>query len=514
MKKFKRIVAVITLLSLCSLFLVSCGSKNEKNGEMATLKVEICDRGDVPAGAGTVTDNELTKWIQKEFGDPNNIKMEFVSVPRAQEIQQLNVLMAAGEAPDIVFCYDYATMYSFYEQGGLADLTDYMKDAPNVKEILGENVLEYGRIDGRQIMIPARRILNGRVAQLIRQDWLDKIGMDAPTTTEELYAVLKAFKEKDPGNVGEKLIPWALSANYPFFTDLIYSFVETEKLSEAENAVTPWPLKPGFKEGVRFMNKLYNEGLISPDFALDKDNKQMRADVANGYVGFVNDAFGTPLQNGGYYNTLKETVPGAKLTAIDTFTDKNGKRPKETYNPVGLYIAISKSSKNVDAAIKYLNWMAQDDVMRTLQYGWEGKTYTLDENGFPVTIDTDEAKKMHWYNLGFDTAILINGKYMGDQEKSVEFNAIATGENKDLFMECYKNSINDGWEPVVMPPNDALIKYGTSISAKLTELITKGIIAKPSEFDSTYDKLVKDFEDVGGKAVNEAAIKQYEELKK
>lgn len=515
MKNWKRLAAVLTVLAMSCTGLAACNSNGDKKvGEKTTLRVEIFDRGDVPAGAGTITDNELTRWIQKEFGDPNNIQMEFVPVPRAQEIQQLNVLMAAEEAPDIVFAYDYTTIYNFYKQGGLADLTEYVEKASNLKSLLGENVLEYGQVDGKQMMIPGRRILTGRMSQLIRQDWLDKVGMEAPTNKEELYNVLKAFKEKDPGNVGDKNIPWGVSSGTWYFTDLIYSFADWDAMSEAEKAVTPWPMKPGFKEGLRFVNKLYNEGLISPDFALDKDNKQMQSDFANGYVGFINDDFGRPLQSGSYYETLKKTVPGAKLTAVNTFNDKNGNYPKEVYNPVGLYLVVPAFSKNAEAAVKYLDWMSQEDVLLTLQYGWKDKTYTLDENGFPSVIETDEAKKLHWYNLGFDTAVVVNGKYFGDQEKSVEFNAIATGENKELYIQSYNNSVRDGWEPVVMPPNDALVKYGTNISTKFTEIITKSIMAPSAEFDSVYDTLQKEFVTVGGKEVNEAAIKQYNELKK
>ncbi len=503
MKKWVKLTAAAVTFAMTCAGLAACGGKDGgKTAGKSTLRVEIFDRGNVPAGAGTITDNALTKWIQKEFGDPNNINVEFVSVPRDQELQQLNVLMAAGEAPDIVFAYNYVTMYDFYKNGGLTDLSEYVSKSENLKKLLGDDVLKYGEIDGKQIMIPGRRIITARTGQIIRQDWLDKVGMKAPTNKDELYNVLKAFKEKDPGNAGEKNTPWAISTNTAMYTDLLYSFAEWDKMDEAEKAVTPWPMRPGFKEGVRYMNKLYSEGLISPDFALDKD------------AGFINDNFGLPFQSGSYYETLKQNVPTAKVAAVDAFNDKDGKHPKEIYTPVGLYIAVPKSSKNAENAVKYLDWMSQDDVLRTMQFGWEGKTYTVDTDGFPKTIDTDESKKQHWYHLGFDTAIVVNGMYLGNQEKSVEFNAAATGENREIYMQSYENSMRDGWTPVVLPPNDSLVKYEANISTKFSELLTKSIMAAPSEFDKVYDELQKEFVEVGGKEVNEAAIKQYNELKK
>lgn len=78
---------------LVSTMLISaCGGATEGqsstgNGGSAgatTLKVELFDRGNTPAGY-TITDSYLTNLIQERFGDPNNIKVQFVPVPRSEE---------------------------------------------------------------------------------------------------------------------------------------------------------------------------------------------------------------------------------------------------------------------------------------------------------------------------------------------------------------------------------------------------------------------------------------------
>src|SRR5690606_8860148 len=58
---------------------------NEPKGERITLKVELFDRNNTPAGEPPITDNFMTKYVQENFGDPNNIDVEFVTVPRAEE---------------------------------------------------------------------------------------------------------------------------------------------------------------------------------------------------------------------------------------------------------------------------------------------------------------------------------------------------------------------------------------------------------------------------------------------
>jgi len=230
------------------------GSASQASGKQVTLKVEVFDRGNAPAGAGPVTNNYWTQWIQKNFGDPNNIKVEFVPVPRNQEVDKLNVLMATGDAPDIVFTYDMNTIYNYIKDDGLADLTDLIGTAPNLKKYLGDEVLSYGVFNGKQYTIPAKRTLQFTQSSYIRKDWLDKLGLPVPTTTQQFYDTMKAFKEKDPGQVGSKLIPYDFSAingsniTSPFV--LVNSFVnglteEERYVYMSSNNTIPELLKPG-----------------------------------------------------------------------------------------------------------------------------------------------------------------------------------------------------------------------------------------------------------------------------
>ncbi|UUZ93381.1 hypothetical protein LJK87_00880 [Paenibacillus sp. P25] len=91
------------------------------NKEPVTLRVQIYERGLAPPGV-TVTNNYLTDWVQRQFGDPNHIRLEYVPIPRSRDIQELNVMIASGEAPDILFAYDENLVYNYASQGGLQEL--------------------------------------------------------------------------------------------------------------------------------------------------------------------------------------------------------------------------------------------------------------------------------------------------------------------------------------------------------------------------------------------------------
>ena len=517
MKKVFKGAAICMAAVLAVSGLTACQKTETGSNERKTLKVSIFERGDVPAGAGSITDNAMTQWIQKEFGDENNVDVEFVSIPRAQEVQQLNVLMSAGEAPDIIFTYDYSLIYNYYKQGGLHDLTEYVNNSPQLKELMGEEHLKYGQIDGKQVMIPGKTMVVGTFGQLIRQDWLDKLGLPVPTTTDELYNTLKAFKEKDPGSTGGKTIPYGVSLHHILSQNtLIRSFIDYDSLSETEKVCMSDLMMPGAKEGVRFMNKLYNEGLISKDFALDKDRKQLESDFSNGNVGFIVDDLGRPLSTGGVYDTLKNTVPGAEVTPVDTFTDSKGRHPKAKGNGISLLIAVPKSCKNPDVAVKYLDWMASEEVIRTLQYGFEGVNYNLDENGVPVEIVSDEARKTHWGNtLALDLAIIVNGKYAKDIEKRTDMVVQSYGDKADIMKKCIEYSLNDAWSNGgPLPPVEAYTKYHSVVSTKEEQVYVKSITAPQEQFDEVYDSLYDEYMKSGQDKIYEETCKMYEEVHK
>lgn len=137
-----------------------------------TLRIELFERSNKPIGAPTITDNAMTRYIQEHFGDPERIRVEFVTVPRADEVRRLQVLMAANQAPDLVFTYDLPTVYNFYSQGKLTDLSPLLERyGSRLKQLLGEDILSYGRIQETQFAIPAKRVLTARSTTLIREDW-------------------------------------------------------------------------------------------------------------------------------------------------------------------------------------------------------------------------------------------------------------------------------------------------------------------------------------------------------
>ncbi|NIK69607.1 extracellular solute-binding protein [Paenibacillus sp. BK720] len=528
----KRALSYALLAAMAIGFLGGCssGSGNEADGaasadagkadtgKQVTLKVGIFDRGNAPAGY-TATDNYWTDYVQKNFGDPNHIKVEFVPIPRNDASDKVNVMMTSGDAPDIVFAStNVLTPYGYAKDGGLLPLDSLIDQyGPNLKTYLGD-ALDVGKVDGVQYSIPGRRVNTGKYENLIRKDWLDKLGLPMPQTTEQVYETLKAFKEKDPGQTGGKVIPLGLSLTPASLEPIVWSFIQDgltdeQRYTLSENLGYPL-LLPGHKDAVKFLNKLYNEGLVSPDFALDKDEKQVFQDVMNGKVGMYSDNLGNAYaDNPGIAKVLTQNVPGANLVPVDPYTNNAGKHLKPEYDPTGFFLMVPASSKRGVEAIKYLDWMAQPDVLLTLMNGIEGEDYTM-VDGLPQRVQSDETSKRMFNSA--DMAMITQGEDFGSNEKNWAAAAAAVPEPfRKSVIDAYKMSLTDTTRYAnFTTPIEAENKYMPALRDKYDQLIVKSIMAKPADFDKVYEDLLKDYMASGGDAIVKERTEAYKAMEK
>lgn len=509
-----------TLLAGCS----SDSKDNTANGGAAaegesakrvTLKVEVFDRGNSPE-PHTITNNYLTKLVQERFGEPNNIDVEYVPVQRSEEVTKLNVLMASNtDVPDIVFTYDSSVFYRYAQQGGLTDVGKLLDEhGPNLKKFIGEETLSFGQLEGQQLAIPGKRAITGRYSSYIRQDWLDKLGLPVPKTTDELYTTLKAFKEKDPGGLGSKNIPMGMALAPAQFETLIYSFMKPISGDLTYSQRYELPLHEGFKDAMQFLNKLYNEGLISKDFSLDEDKTQLGKDIQNGNVGYWSEDVDVLFYADGTLDNLYKNVQGSKVLPVDVLTNPNvdNKHIKSRYASNGMYIMIPKSSKRAVEAIKYLDWMASDNNLIDIYSGVEGENYDL-VDGIPVVkADAPQDVVDRIYNAG-DMAIISNGKNIGDQATNEK--AWISGfpeRNQEMLKQSIAIANTDTVGPLVFgKPIEGESQYGTTLNDKLAVIIVKTAMAKPEQFEAVYEQEMKDFMSLGGdklKTELEQALKE------
>ena len=163
-----------------------------------SITVVIYDRSN--DGGSPPEDNFYTDFIKEGVLRDHNIEVTFIPVGRWTEVEEINNLLAAGDAPDVCVTYSYPTIQTYANMGGVLDMAPYLEEykdiLPNLYELLGERNLFWNRDPqtGTVWAIEALLFNNARINTFVREDWLKKLNMNEPTNLEEFENMLRAFR--------------------------------------------------------------------------------------------------------------------------------------------------------------------------------------------------------------------------------------------------------------------------------------------------------------------------------
>jgi putative aldouronate transport system substrate-binding protein len=348
---------------------------------------------------GTAPDpnGEVQQAVQKLIGKT----LDITWVPNADYGDKANVTLASNNLPDVMVIQGDKgpSFVQAAKAGAFWDLTDKLDKYPNLKpadERTGRNATINGTRYGIYRVRPALRS-----AVVLRKDWLDKLGLKEPESTDDLYAVAKAFTERDPDGNGKKdtyglIIPkWPT----PVFTSASpYNVIETwfgasNGWGERGGKLVPAFDTEEFYQANRWLKKWMDEGLVNRDFAT--------LDSANWTDPFVQDKGGIIIDQNTRATDLTQKLRQKnpkdfdKVTMVGNLKRSDGQKfslPFDGYNGI---IAISKqrvrTDKQLDEVLTALDKMQSPQGSVLLSNGIEGRNFKLD-NGYATLINQDDAK--------------------------------------------------------------------------------------------------------------------------
>lgn len=381
-----------------------CGCSSSILGDLKThLTVMIIDSG-VDLSEGSIIDNRWTDYINSQM-EKYNIEIEFVPVNAFDSDATVRKMMNSGTAADIMIGKDAIMIQNFYPEGYIHNLAEYInpEKTPDLCEFLGMDAMMKASADTDEIWaVRAKRSSTGMNNLFIRKDWLDKLGLEVPTTPDELCAVLKAFSSLPSSMTvtGEKVIPAAFYADGsigPLCCAFLESISDNGTFSASTSDIygTMVCSDPGYEKYLKFLNKLYNEHLLANDFIVTQDNlKSVREYFLSGRLG----AFEGPVNanidavQGYLLQTLRTVCPDADFVSIPALRNINDqKQYSNVYSGGGNYIFLPLSCKNPEAAATYLNWLATEEGGFTLYNGFCGEHYEI-VNNTPIPKDCSDNK--------------------------------------------------------------------------------------------------------------------------
>lgn len=447
---------------LAGIMLIGCISGCKKD-ETVTNNTEGLERVDATVLPITEEDITLTIWCQnhssrvlsnygemeawKEIQRRTGIKVEFIH-PTGAVAEQFNVMVASRDYPDIIYYHWSDSLGKYVDDGVALKLNDYIDTImPNIRNLMESNPSvnkQIRLVDGTIAFFPQINALdtyNYWDAYVIRKDWLDKVGLPAPVTIDDWYTMLKAFKETDLNGNGEQdEIPLSSTKSMmgSAFTSA-FGVRNTFQIDPATGKVAYGPLLDGYKEYLATMNKWYSEGLIDPEY-LTVDQKILDKKMLNNMVG------------ASYLDSNNSMINYLRAKPEETFDFTVAEFPKvaggKNYWPMGSIDdkvaryggVITPSCKNVVEAVKFLDYLYSPEGQELLNWGIEGKSFTVDENG----------KKQY------------TDEILNNPEGKTSVDAIAKYCNNAGFMKVYDSeairALDNSLEPEILAKRHEAIK--------------------------------------------------------
>jgi putative aldouronate transport system substrate-binding protein len=341
----------------------------QKNEESITVETMfIVDK--TIADVFTQMDLYQSAW-NKGYEDELGITLNYawIAMGNDDNYHRVNVALTSGDIPDI--------MVVSKEQLPLLAQSDLINK--NLKSIYdqyatpltydvqhggGNMAFDSATFNGQLIAIPNTDASIDTASFLfIRRDWLEKLELEVPTTLDDLYQVMKAFKENDPdGNGIDDTYGLMLTKN--FLTEGVAEAIgifngfhayPTAWVQDKNGTLVYGSTLPEVKEALTYLNRLYTEGLIDPEFAAKTPNATVELSN-NNKVGVQYGKMWNPIWP---LQTTLDNHPEANWQAFKLLSNDH----KTPQTLIGLkvrnYFVVRKDFEHPEALIKLINFFTE-----------------------------------------------------------------------------------------------------------------------------------------------------------
>lgn len=512
-KRGKKQISLILAGILATTALAGCGSRSATNSSSDEVTYWCNLNTNVAQVASNMGDTPFGKALQEQTG----VNIKWIHPAQGQSNEKFNLMIASGDLPDMVEYYwgDYSGgPDKAIEQGLIIDLNDYRDKLPNFfnaieqdEEIKKLAMSDTGKIYGFP-MIRFDRSLDTSGGLIIRQDWLDELGLESPETIDEWENVLTQFKEQKGATA-------PLSFNYYFLTKGLFAGAYNTSYSYYRDGdvVKYGPYEPAFKEFLVKMNSWYEKGLLDKNFAT-LDTTTTDSNILNGISGVTFGGIG-----GGIGKLMQsKTSEAFKLSGAKFPVLNKGDKAQFGYSSLPIpevsVVAINAKSEHIDEALKILDYGYSEEGHMLYNFGIEGESYEM-VDGYPTYTEnitnnsegTSMSIMMSQYLRAYDKGPFVQDvrymeQYANTDEQKQAWTAWAdTDAIEHLLPHIY----------VGESETEEFAQLNTSISTYVDEMVVKFITGQESM--DNYDAFIQELENRGIKRAIEIKQEAYDRYK-
>lgn len=519
----RKRISVVLVLSLLITLLAACGGsggnsatengvKNEPANTANSTNapaVDVTDQyGDTGGIKLPIVDKPTTitwmlvsetpvngKMIQKEIEKRTGITVDFQAYSGATYQEKLRVTVGSGKLPDIFHGLKTPELNEIGKLNGVVAINDYADMLPNFSRLYVEEnpwvFSSYGDENGKIYSWPIynmnRAVNHG---MMYRKDIFEKNGIPEYTDTESFYQALKQLKEIYPDSY-----PWASKTKENIFKDLSYGWgIGGASYPAAyDEASGQWkfaPVQPEHKEMLDFFKKLYNEGLLDPEFLTDtSDSWTSKMTTDKSFVTF--DWIGRLDL---FYNQVKDSYPTYDLRYGNPIGPTGNNRSLPLIENFGIAVA---NNENKEVALKLLDYLTSPSGAELVTLGVEGETFNFDENGKPVYPELVDEPLVDINVLNDRYGLWLEGMYLAPDRRSVYYNySEKEQEAQDKLLAENKFETLDPLLNFTDDENAKIAKLQTNLEKAANEFNAKYVLDKKYG-DAQWDEWIKNAESIG-----------------
>jgi putative aldouronate transport system substrate-binding protein len=295
MKKFLGLMLAMALLLMPALGVFASGQAGTGGGTTTLIRTDDLNNfnpvGTWPAVKqkaaftmlvdldGSKINNANDMVIVKEIEQATNIQAQINNFPNATALERKNIMMATGDYPDVLAGWIVTgnEVMTWANEGVIIPLENLIDQyTVNIKAALSlPNIRTSMTLPDGHIYSPPYLIGEPLVtySPWINREWLQQLGLQMPTTTEELKQVLITFRDRIPPVNGQKIIPFAAEPNNFSIGDIAGWFgvnASRRGANEGGFAIINGQIQntltsPEYKAAIKYFADLYREGLVDPE---------------------------------------------------------------------------------------------------------------------------------------------------------------------------------------------------------------------------------------------------------
>ncbi len=448
--------------------------------------------------------NDETDPVIQELNKKFNIKIKIETCPYETWIEKYNIFVTSGDIPDLSITTGPGTANfdAWAKQEIYLDLLDlYYQHCPNIQKYLNSSIVEaHKMLGGKLYGIPKPSLSDA--AYTIRQDWLDNLGLSMPSTLDELYGVLKAFKEQDPDQ-NQKDDTYGLCTEDTLTTiDFVFrahgcnSSPNTENwIPDGNGKLTATILAPGMKDSIVFVHKLYHDGILDPEWMLIKSQAFLDK-VLSGKVGYFPTGFQQMITY--HEERIKANDPSVKLAILDGVKGPEGENVRPMQKGFYMVSSISKEAKNPVKILEFIDYLMTDEGDTLIRYGIEGLTYEKKPDG--TLVRDEEAVKKYGMEAGHSFRQIMQPTTINVMPADDP----RTPELKQLAQILYEGPFYPA--PTLQP--GSLKEVSTRQGADYVKDSVAAIVVGDADPAAEWDKFIQNWRATGG----DLLIKEINEL--